>query len=149
MLSARVDLKRLFGEEPEVRGACMQRIAIASGGHLRDLTNLMKRIVRFGLRRPLPISLQEVEGAILEHGATRTLLKNNLDILLEVSKHGDLGSVETKDLGACAGAMDAQLLLYYWNGSFWYDTHPIIATQLEQERAERARTSAAADEPRR
>ncbi len=146
MLSARVDLDRLFGTDPGVRDACVAQIAIASGGHLRDLANLMKGVVRFALRGTLPISPGEVQNVIVEHGATRTLLKNNLDILLEVSKHGDLGTVRTEDLGACAGAMDAQLLLCYWNGEFWYDAHPILDHRLARKRADRAGTSAA-DEP--
>lgn len=53
MLSLTVDLDRLFGE---YRDACMERIAIASGGHLRDLANLMKGVVRSGLRTPMPLT---------------------------------------------------------------------------------------------
>lgn len=131
IISTRVDLDLLFGTDRE---ACMEQLVIASGGHIRDLASIMKRVVRIALRETLPLGLHDVRNAIIQHGAARTLLKDDLDILLEVSKHGDLGRVETQRLGACAGAMDQQLILCYWNGEFWYDAHPIIAGKVEKAR---------------
>ncbi len=141
MMGTRVDLDQLFGA---ARDECMHRVVIASGGHLRDLANLLKRVVQLAMRRPLPLGVREVDAAIEQHGAARTLLKDDLEILLDVSQHGDLGNVETERLGAFAGAMDQQLILCFWNGEFWYDAHPLIAHKLERAR-ETSASSGAAD----
>lgn len=132
MMAKRVDLDRLFGPASH---ACMQRLVLASGGHLRDLANLMRSVVKIGLQRYLPVGMREVESAITQSSALRgNLLKDDLDVLLEVSKFGDLGPVEKSRLGAFAGVMDQHLMLCYWNGDFWYDAHPIIARKLQRAR---------------
>lgn len=131
MIEQRVDIDTLFGR---YRDSCMQRLVLASGGNLRDLEHLMRAVVELALDRRLPVGIREVENAINRHAAIRTLLKDDLDILLEVSKHGDLGLVPKARLGAFAGAMDQHLMLCYWNGDFWYDAHPIIAHKIERAR---------------
>lgn len=131
LIEQRVDIDALFGS---ARAECMERLVIASGGNLRDLETLMRAVVERALDVPLPVSMREVESAINRHGAIRTLLKDDLDILLEVSKHGDLNLVPKVRLGAFAGAMDQHLMLCYWNGDFWYDAHPILAKKLQRAR---------------
>ncbi len=139
LISQRVDLARLFGSEQE---PCMRRLIVASGGNLRDLGILMRTVVELALDQALPVTLQVVEDSISRFGAFRTLLKDDLDILLEVSKHGDLGKVDKARLGAFAGAMDQHLMLCYWNGDFWYDAHPVLMPKLD-----RARATSQATEP--
>jgi len=132
MMAKRVDLDRLFGA---TRRASMQQVVLASGGHLRDLNNLMRALIEIGLERYLPLGTREVEEAITRTSALRSnLLKDDLDVLLEVSKFGDLGPVEKSRLGAFAGVMDQHLMLCYWNGDFWYDAHPIVARKLQRAR---------------
>jgi hypothetical protein len=64
----------------------MERIVIASGGHLRDLMTFMKDVVLMGLRRAFPLGLREVDDVITQNGSHRgNLLKDGLDVLLEVS----------------------------------------------------------------
>ncbi len=131
LIEQRVDLDVLFG--PDKRD-CMQRLVIASGGNLRDLEALTRAVVESALDLTLPVSIREVERAINRQGAIRTLLKDDLDILLEVSKHGALDLVPRDRLGAFAGAMDQHLMLCYWNGDFWYDAHPLLAGKLQRAR---------------
>jgi hypothetical protein len=132
MIAKRVDLDRLFGA---TRDACMRQVVLASGGHLRDLATLMRNIIEIGLDRYLPLGMREVEAAITRNSALRSnLLKDDLDVLLEVSKFGDLGPLEKSRLGAFAGVMDQHLMLCYWNGDFWYDAHPIVARKLQRAR---------------
>jgi hypothetical protein len=132
LMAKRVDLDRLFGP---ARHACMQRLVLASGGHLRDLANLMRMIIKIGLQRYLPVGMREIETAITQSSAKQgNLLKEDLDVLLEVSKFGNLGTVEKTRLGAFAGVMDQHLMLCYWNGDFWYDAHPILTRRLQRAR---------------
>jgi hypothetical protein len=131
LIEQRVDIGALFGD---ARVECMERLVIASGGNLRDLETLMRAVVELALDHSLPVAMREVENAINRHSAIRTLLKDDLDILLEVSKHGDLNLVPRDRLGAFAGAMDQHLMLCYWNGDFWYDAHPLIAHKVQRAR---------------
>jgi hypothetical protein len=83
ILATRIDLDVLFGTK---RRECMERIVIASGGHLRDLMTFMKDVVLMGLRRAFPLGLREVDDVITQNGSHRgNLLKDGLDVLLEVS----------------------------------------------------------------
>ncbi len=131
IIEQRVDLDRLFGA---TRAACMNRLALASGGNLRDLEAYMRGVVELAFDRPLPVGMREVGNVLNRHGAIRTLLKDDVDILLEVSRYGDLDRVPKNRIGAFAGAMDQHLMLCYWNGDFWYDAHPIIAHKLQRAR---------------
>lgn len=130
MMGMRIDLDDLFGDNQR---ECMQRLAIASGGHLRDLINLTKDVALLGLRRELPLTMREVEDVITQNGSDRgSFFHRDLEVLLEVSKHGTLSSVEDKRLAAFAAVMDQHLLLCYANNTFWYDAHPLIIPMLEQ-----------------
>lgn len=132
MMAMRVDLARLFGNDREI---CMQRLILACGGHIRDLSSLLREVVLLGVRRSLPLGMREVEEVIAQSAARRgNLLKGDLEILLEVSKFGDLDPLDEERLGAFAGVMDQHLMLCYANSDFWYDAHPIIASKLERAR---------------
>lgn len=130
MMAMRIDLNEVFGANQR---ECMQRLVISSGGHLRDLINLTKDVALLGLRRALPLTLREVEDVIGQSGSDRgSLLHRDLQVLLEVSRHGTLSSVGDERLGAFAAIMDQHLLLCYANKTFWYDAHPIIVPMLEE-----------------
>jgi len=130
-MARRVDLDRLFGD---ARSACMERLVLASGGNLRDLGELMLGVMELAVERSLPVGMPEVEATINQYGAPRTLLKNDIELLLDVSAGGDLKEIEPERLGKFASAMDQHLMLCYWNGEFWYDAHPIIAPKIARVR---------------
>jgi KAP family P-loop domain len=133
MMSARIDLDELFGSNQR---ECMRRLVLASGGHLRDLINLTKDVALLALRRDLPLTIEAVEDVISQAGSDRgSIFHRDLEVLLEVSKHGTLSSVEDKRLAALAAIMDQHLLLCYANKTFWYDAHPLIIPMLDEARA--------------
>ncbi|MEE9383106.1 MAG: hypothetical protein V3V08_06795 [Nannocystaceae bacterium] len=133
LISQRVDLDTLFGS---ARDDCMARLVVASGGNLRDLGNLTAMVIQLALGSSLPVGEAVVEEALNLQGALRTLLEDDLEILLAISRSGHLGSLKKSRLGAFAGAMDQHLMLCYWNGDFWYDAHPLLAGKLERVRAD-------------
>ncbi|MEX1362890.1 MAG: hypothetical protein AB1Z98_07180 [Nannocystaceae bacterium] len=96
LMAQRIDLDRLFGR---TRNASMRRLALASGGNLRDLV-LMATVIQIAGGDRLPIGMRAVDEALDRHASIRTLLKDDLDILLEISKFGDLGLLEKSRLGA-------------------------------------------------
>ncbi|MEM9454078.1 MAG: hypothetical protein AAGF11_07855 [Myxococcota bacterium] len=130
MIAMRVDLDRLFGT---MRSVCTRRLVLASGGHLRDLASLTKDVVIKGLGKgkELPLGILEVEDVIAAHSARRgNLCKDDLDILLEVSKFGDLWGIERSRLGALMGVMGRDLMLCYESDGFWYDVNPAVAYKI-------------------
>jgi hypothetical protein len=129
LLNERVDLDALFGPGCD---ACVNRLIAASGGNLRDLFSLARDTIQAALRLGLPVGLREVERAIQRHAAHRPLLKESFELLRDVERGGDLTRVDAARQSGFAQAMDQHLLLCYWNGEFWYDTHPLIEAQLER-----------------
>ncbi|MFV8750658.1 hypothetical protein ACNOYE_08900 [Nannocystaceae bacterium ST9] len=129
LLAERVDLVALFGGE---RDACTHRLIATSGGNLRDLFSLMRLTIESALAVGMPVGLKEVERSIQQIAAFRPLLKEPFLLLRDIERQGDLTDVGTDRQAGLALAMDQHLLLCYWNGVFWYDTHPLIEPQLER-----------------
>jgi hypothetical protein len=129
LLGERVDLQRLFGDEGD---AAVNRLISTSGGNLRDLFSLTRDTIQAALRRGLPVGMAEVEEAIQHHAALRPLLKESFELLRDIEAQGDLTAIDADRQNGFAQAMDQHLVLCYWNGEFWYDTHPMIEPQLER-----------------
>lgn len=133
LLGERVDLQMLFGAECE---GCIDRLIAMSGGNLKDLFTLTRDTIRAAVRRGLPVGMPEVERAIARHAAYLPLLKEPFELLRDVERGGDLTMVDATRQDGLAMAMDQHLLLSYWNGEFWYDTHPLIEPQLARHAAD-------------
>lgn len=129
LLAERIELERLFGEDCD---ASVDRLIAASGGNLRDLFSLARDTIQAALRLGLPVGMREVERAIQRHAAHRPLLMESFELLRDVERSGDLTRIDADRQSGFAQAMDQHLLLCYWNGEFWYDTHPLIEPQLER-----------------
>jgi len=131
LIAERIDLDRLFGGERDV---CVRRLVLGSGGNLRDLFNMLRDVVELALDADLPVGTDEVDMTIERHAAHRTLMlvQDEFELLVDVSAHGDLSKIRHDRRGAFAQAMDQQLLLAYWNGSIWYDTHPLVEPELRR-----------------
>lgn len=137
MLAHRVDLDRLFGDELD---ACLRILVSRSGGNLRDLFNMLRDAIELALDSGLPIGRPQLDAAIERHTAHRTLMlmQEEFDLLLAAREHGDLNKLRPEQRGAFIQAMDQQLLLAYWNGSVWYDTHPLVEAVLDREAKRRS-----------
>lgn len=131
LVAERIDLDQLFGEAREM---CLRRLVLASGGNLRDLFNMLRDVVELALDAELPVGGAEVDVTVERHAAHRTLMlvQDEFELLVDVSAHGDLSRLRHDRRRAFAQAMDQQLLLAYWNGSVWYDTHPLVERELRR-----------------
>jgi hypothetical protein len=121
VLAKRGDTGRLFGGE-----ALLQRLVLASGGHLRDLLRLAAEVLRRA--QSLPVTEDVVDGAI------RAIRAEMLPVADEHARwlariaethHAELASVErTRDL---AWFLDTHVVLCFRNGEDeHYDVHPLI-----------------------
>lgn len=136
LLNERVDLGQLFGDDRE---GCTKRLIAASGGNLKDLFTITRDTIQAALRHGLPVGMREVERAIAGHAAYRPLLKESYELLRDIEHDGDLTGVDVHRQNGLALAMDQHLVLAYWNGEFWYDTHPLIEPQLARHAGDKPR----------
>ena len=122
LLARRVDLDELFGKE---RQACVEALALASGGHVRDLFHLVREVIRFAWRRPLPLGRPAVEDAIANLRNKRApLFRDTGELLARVARAGSLDGLSDAEVPALCRAMDNYFILAYANGASWYDIHP-------------------------
>ncbi len=137
LLAQRVDLDRLFGDQRE---RCLERLIVASGGNLRDLFSLLRGPVKAALDQELPVGLAEAEASIRLHAGHFRLTREPYELVRDIRRRGVLLDVDTQRQRGFADALDQRLLLCYWNGDFWYDSHPLIEPQLDD--ADSAETAA-------
>jgi hypothetical protein len=112
----------------------LSRLALASGGDLRDFF----RLIRICLTRAAaPGTVLPIGPHILEHA--ETLVRNEMlplageDLLwlkrIVATKNTSLDAV--KDLPVLARYFETKLVLNYRNGSDWYDVHPLLREQVD------------------
>lgn len=128
-LVERVARKR--GDWPRLLGTRerLDRLALASGGHLRDLLGILSELLRRA--DSLPVDDSAVEESI---GQVRSeflpIAEEDAAWLGRIAETGEasLGSIER--LPQLARFLDTRLVLCYRNGSDWYDVHPLIREEV-------------------
>ncbi len=124
-------LERFFG--PVVEGFHPQadRLIKMSGGHFRDLLNLLRETVRRA--QSLPVVDQEVEAAI------NSVKENFRPIAIEdarwldkiaKSRQAALPSNSPEDVARLTRFLDTHFVVYLKNGEGWYDVHPLIRDEV-------------------
>ncbi len=117
----------------------LQRMALATGGDLRDFFRLAKDcLVKASAMRDMTLPLQDT---VIEN-AENHLRRDMLPIAAEdaawlhriaVSKKPELGSIT--ELPRLARFFDTHLVLNYRNAEDWYDIHPLLRAVLEGDTA--------------
>jgi hypothetical protein len=117
-LGQRIDLDRLLPDE-----AARRRLVVASGGSVRDLLKLAS-----------DASLRIDEGPITLSAVSRVVDQHRARMRDEVrSNKGWLESLRNIAATKCVSDADADLavlhhrLAFKYNGSYWYDIHPLLA----------------------
>ncbi|MDH5674771.1 MAG: hypothetical protein OEZ06_21765 [Myxococcales bacterium] len=128
--SRRLDLDALCGAE---RRQAIDELALASGGHVRDLFNLLRQVLRkaTSLGPPVPLSTVGLTREALSQDRGG-LFRPTLQLLDEVRRSESLASLDQDRMGAFADAMDEYLILGYRNGSQWFDVHPLVEPLLDE-----------------
>ncbi len=140
-LDRRMDVDKLI---PDV--AARDRLVLASGGAIRDLLRLVREAILM-MNRGATLDLAAVEKATRRVSATyRDLINANgwADTLAAIMLDHHVSPDER-----CMAALYQQLALKY-NGTVWYDVHPLVAeipevlTAKAKLQSERAKGSPAA-----
>jgi hypothetical protein len=126
VVSARGDWQRLLGDR-----SVLDRLALESGGHLRDLLRSLAEIVVRADQ--LPVDERTVERAITQ--ARSELLPIAEDDAVWLQRIADTHEVSLRDierLPRLVTFMDSHLVLCYRNGEDWYDVHPLVREEVSK-----------------
>lgn len=133
IIARRGDWRLLFGEGNE--GAeLLDRVIIASGGHLRDLLRLTAEIIR---RCDVPPVSVDVVDAAIRQIRTEYLPITDEDALWlkKISESHRASLRDTSCLPDFARLLDTHLVLCYQNGEEWYDVHPLVEAEVAAQEA--------------
>ncbi|WP_088282093.1 hypothetical protein [Ideonella sp. A 288] len=127
-LMRRVIEKRHAGWSGLLSPEALDRLAISSGGDLREFFRLVRQCLP-SVRddEQLPLSAQAV--AHVETSARAEMLPipaDHLDWLQQISATHDTCLQSDDKLPLLAHFLDNRLVLNYRNGSDWYDVHPLL-----------------------
>jgi hypothetical protein len=134
VVEQRGDWEFLLGDnEPGTEQNPLNRLCLASGGHLRDLIRLLQEITRRGLRvDSLPVPDRILAGAIDQIAREfLPIADDDAQALWRVHEDHDspLESI-SGGLTTLSRFLDTHLLLCYRNGREWYDIHPLIVDDV-------------------
>ncbi|HEY1538469.1 MAG TPA: hypothetical protein VGF63_03650 [Solirubrobacteraceae bacterium] len=142
IVSKRGDWERLLGKH-EV----LDRLALESGGHVRDLLRLLSEIVRRA--DGLPVSERAVERAITQvQSEMLPIALDDARWLQRIAVSHDASLLEISKLPRLVTFLDSHLVLCYReNGREWYDVHPLIRDEVAKLAATSGTVEVPAAEP--
>ena len=126
----RGDWQRLLGPDRAV----LHRVIRSSGGHLRDLFDLLARMAL--LARALPVSERVVAAAINRRKSEfLPIPDDDVRWLATICRTHEAKLRNLQELPSLARFFDTHLVLCYRNGNEWYDVHPLIREQVQMQAA--------------
>jgi hypothetical protein len=140
LISKRGDWQRLLGER-----AALDRIALASGGYLRDLFRLLQSLLVLSSDKSLPADANRLE--YVEHEIRDSYLPIPNDDALWLDRIAETHTAELDSesyLHRLARYFDTHLVLAYRNGKEWWSVHPLVAEDVRRQ-ADRVRERQAAE----
>ncbi len=123
VLEGRLSIDGLFASDAQ-----LERVLLASGGHLRGMFDLVSDLLRRSRRRGIPS-----EDAHVTECVDRFLERRRQGVRVEgarllegILNSFELDRVDDADLPRLARYLESSLVLCYRNGDGWYDLHPGI-----------------------
>jgi hypothetical protein len=104
--------------------AALERLIVASGGHLRDLLNMLVEAVHLSGHGVNEGSAEKIIG--VAQRAYLPLYKDEIEVLGRVAANKNLKDVRAEEQERVLRFLDSGLLLCYLNDDFWYDVHPLV-----------------------
>ncbi len=126
-------IARLFGPTGLATDGPIDRLIGACGGHVRDLLRLTQELLK--RTTSLPVTQQALDSTI--NAARRDFLPIALDDaqwLGEIAQTRDTGlrSVDHRSVERLSNFLDTHRVIYFVNGSAWYDVHPLIRDEIDR-----------------
>lgn len=137
LMNRRVPLKRLFAQDWE---SCANRLILDSGGHVRDLLELLREVIRRAFaesRFPsqvkpiMPVGMKHVESALDQYRNIQLgLRKGTFDVLEKVNNQKSLDNFDDDQIPFLISALDQHQILYYHDTTSYYDIHPLLRDRI-------------------
>jgi hypothetical protein len=116
-------LDRLLDDE------AIDRLVLASGGHLRILLGLAMEVVTQA--ESLPVDDATVTAAIQQvRNGMLPLAEDQRAMLRQVASSHELPLATQQDWDVVASLLDQHFVLGYQNGEPWYDVHPLLHDEI-------------------
>lgn len=126
VVGQRGEWQRLLGTEDE-----LNRLALRSGGHLRDLLHLLAEVIRRA--HSLPVEPSVVTSAIFQvQREFLPLAEADAQWLARIMASHRAELADAERLPDFARFLDTHLVLCYQNGHEWYDVHPLIEEEVRR-----------------
>jgi hypothetical protein len=107
----------------------VERLVLASGGHLRILLGLVMEVVTQA--ESLPVDDATVTAAIQQvRNGMLPLADDQRDMLRRVAASHELPLATQDDWDIVATLLDQHFVLGYQNGEPWYDVHPLLHDEI-------------------
>lgn len=104
--------------------AALERLILASGGHLRDLLNMLVEALHRAGHGVTPDAADRVIGTARR--AYTPLYKDEIDVLGRLARKRSLEDIGMSEHDHVLRFLDAGLVLCYLNDDYWYDVHPLV-----------------------
>lgn len=119
LVSKRGDWQRILPDQ-----AALEEIILASGGHLRDLLNMLVEALHLAGKGVSPEAAEKVIS--VARRAYMPLYQDEIDVLRRIAETRDVRQITTKEQEYLLRFLDSGLVLCYMNDDFWYDVHPLV-----------------------
>jgi hypothetical protein len=124
---------RLFGPDGLADDGPVDRLIGVCGGHVRDLLRLLQSVVIRA--RAMPVDSHVIDAVI--NAARRDLLPIALEDarwLHAIGRSQDTGMPDTGEhaVERLSNFLDTHRVIYFVNGSAWYDIHPLLRDEVER-----------------
>lgn len=120
---------------PELLGdpTNLDTVIAASGGHLRDLFQILHQIITqaYGRRVRLPVDATDINDALnaVAHSFS-SVTREKAEFLRTVAAAGGIIAPAETDVHLMARLMDTHMLLAHLNDQDWYEVHPLARRAL-------------------
>jgi hypothetical protein len=104
--------------------AALEKLILASGGHLRDLFNMLIEAIHLAGKGVRPDAAEKVIN--VARRAYLPLYKDELEVLRPIAETQSVFQITTEQQDYVLRFLDVGLVLCYMNDEFWYDVHPLV-----------------------
>ncbi|MFO0585937.1 MAG: hypothetical protein U0441_00285 [Polyangiaceae bacterium] len=119
LLDKRGDWRRILPDQ-----AALEKLILASGGHLRDLLNMLVEALHLAGKGVKPDAADKVVN--VARRAYLPLYKDEIEILRRIADKRSVEELKTSEQEYLFRFLDSGLVLCYMNDDFWYDVHPLV-----------------------
>jgi len=129
-VSRRIPWPELFGEQHR-----LESLIRASGGHLRDLFELLQELITlvFSRQLELPVDDAAVEHAVAQVGhGFANITKEDGDFLRWIHENKGVIEPSADQVHRLARLMNTHMVLGHLNDDSWYEVHPLARRALRR-----------------